>query len=548
MEKMRIPPAVIVVLAAGTLLFSGCEKKTVKTINLSTVRILGVNKEYTVAGKNIKLSDWYTETIPSRLWEHFIKDLAERGIKPELDLVMTGRMKTAFQTILASGKLNDYDMVSLGWGDSDEAFMHSLYRQNRLLPLNRAIEQYSTGPARDYYTSHESGKFFKKLQTLEDGNFYWITGTQETYFKDPGYSTGSHTAGMIRWDWLQALGLEIPASLEEFYNALLSFQQNDMNKNGIRDETAQISTEDFNTGVAQWFGLGDQLVSAIDYRAISPWYQPHVREYITYLNRLYTAGLIRADDESGAMQANRIGYERSWILETWNEPGIDVPQDAAKPCFVPFIIQAAADNPARIWLQSGRVVSWTPAFIPAGAKNAEGAVRIIDYQVSKDYAILSEAGIENYSFRYDSGGNIVKGEPRSANVGMDINLIRSALPALWTNGSIIPRHVITDTNYEVLSVLAMGYKLKADFALSLYNKTYPFIMDRESYLAFPTAEELERISAITPGLNTYSSALLTSLITGEKTLDGWDSYLANLKRLGLDELIGIYQARLDRAR
>jgi hypothetical protein len=33
---------------------------------------------------------------------------------------------------------------------------------------------------------------------------------------------------------------------------------------------------------------------------------------------------------------------------------------------------------------------------------------------------------------------------------------------------------------------------------------------------------------------------------GEKSLDNWDSYIADLKRLGLDEVIAIYQARLDR--
>jgi hypothetical protein len=536
------------ILTAGIFLFIGCAKRTEETDTLSTVRIFGVNKEYTVAGKSLKLSDWYTGSIPSRLWERFTGDLAEHGVKLELDLIMMDQMKTVFQTTLASGKLNNYDMVSLGWGDSDESLLHSLYKQNRLLPLNKAIEQYSAGPARDYYTNHENGMFFKKLQTLEDGNFYWITGTQETYFKDPGYSVGSHTAGMIRWDWLQALGLGIPKTLDEFYNAISAFQQKDMNKNGVKDEVAQLSMEDFNTGVAQWFGLGDQMVSAIEYKAVSPWYQPHVQEYITYMNRLYKAGLIMVDAEGGAMQANRIGYERSWILETWNEPGISVPQGAANAYFVPFVLQATADNPARVWLQSGRVVSWTPAFIPAKAKNVEGVVRIFDYQVSKDYAILTESGIEGYTFKYDSNGNIVKGESGSNSVGLDVELVKGALPSMWANGSIIPRHVIADTNFEILSVTAAGYKLKADFALSLYNKEYPFIMDRGSFLAFPTTNELERVAAITPDLTTYSSELLASLIMGEKSLANWNTYMSDLKRLGLDELIGIFQARLDRGR
>ena len=34
---------------------------------------------------------------------------------------------------------------------------------------------------------------------------------------------------------------------------------------------------------------------------------------------------------------------------------------------------------------------------------------------------------------------------------------------------------------------------------------------------------------------------------GEKSLDDWDSYIQDLKDLGLDDLIAVQQARVDRA-
>jgi hypothetical protein len=34
---------------------------------------------------------------------------------------------------------------------------------------------------------------------------------------------------------------------------------------------------------------------------------------------------------------------------------------------------------------------------------------------------------------------------------------------------------------------------------------------------------------------------------GDKSLDNWDSYISELKRLGLDEYLAIYQAKHDRA-
>jgi hypothetical protein len=67
-------------------------------------------------------------------------------------------------------------------------------------------------------------------------------------------------------------------------------------------------------------------------------------------------------------------------------------------------------------------------------------------------------------------------------------------------------------------------------------------------MGFPTIEEVNRIAEITTDLNTYSSELVTALVMGEKSLDNWNVYMSDLSRLGLDELIGIYQSRIDRTK
>ena len=61
-------------------------------------------------------------------------------------------------------------------------------------------------------------------------------------------------------------------------------------------------------------------------------------------------------------------------------------------------------------------------------------------------------------------------------------------------------------------------------------------------------EETKRTSEILTDLDTYSQELLTKLILGQKSLDDWDSYMDDLKRLGLDELNEIYQGRNERTK
>ena len=47
-------------------------------------------------------------------------------------------------------------------------------------------------------------------------------------------------------------------------------------------------------------------------------------------------------------------------------------------------------------------------------------------------------------------------------------------------------------------------------------------------------------------LETYSKELATQLILGQASLDDWDSYMAELKDLGLDEILEIENDQLAR--
>jgi len=158
---------------------------------------------------------------------------------------------------------------------------------------------------------------------------------------------------------------------------------------------------------------------------------------------------------------------------------------------------------------------------------------------------LTEWGIEGYTYKFDADGNAVFIRPDNP-VGFDGGLYFTARPALWTNISHLPRRKAQDMVRELATTV--DYPLKTEFQLVNLERKYKQIQDKTSLLPFATKKEMERIQAITPDLNAYSEELLTSLIMGDKSLDNWNSYMADLKRLGLDELIQITQARIDRGR
>jgi hypothetical protein len=91
----------------------------------------------------------------------------------------------------------------------------------------------------------------------------------------------------------------------------------------------------------------------------------------------------------------------------------------------------------------------------------------------------------------------------------------------------------------------MDYTTLAEYGIEGYTFKVNADGARERFPITANAEA-DRVAQILPDLNTYCSELMTSLIMGEKSLANWNSYMADLKRLGLDDLMSIYQARMDR--
>ena len=58
---------------------------------------------------------------------------------------------------------------------------------------------------------------------------------------------------------------------------------------------------------------------------------------------------------------------------------------------------------------------------------------------------------------------------------------------------------------------------------------------------FMTEEQAESISMYKTDLDTYFKENLTAFITGTRSLDTWDEYVAGAKSLNVDEVCGVYQ-------
>lgn len=512
---------------------------------LKTIRILAPdNASVDNNGNTVCLSDWVDGD--SKKWERLVSDLAGYGVQLELDLIPEDQYENVVQTQIAAGL--DYDMVNISTVDTKTRM--SLVDQGKFICVNDLWENYSDGTAKEYYTTG-AGSSIANLNKLEDGNQYWWTGV--TCGDYNGTPVGSLIGAMIRYDWLLKLGLDMPETTEELYQTLLAFQQQDVNGNGQADEVISLNYSSFYNGIAQMYGLGTTtyFLDDVTGKITSPWYQDGIKDYIKYMNKLYEAGLLDTSGQGKEKKAeNKISLVSTYWIGYTEEAAVTVPAGEQTAQLVGLVCDP--ENGCTPMLNSQSPIqrfSFDFAFTSSVDKEAAG--HLLDYLASEEYATLTEYGIEGYSYEVVDGVKKRLTDSPISECQLTV--------ALWTgDSSIFPRAETVDRAQELITATEMGksmgwpeegFAAKANAVREVFENLDDYklaVKDTEKEVAVATLEEADRIAELKTDFDTYSSELLTKLIMGEASLDNWDTYIAEMKELGLDELIAITQARYDR--
>lgn len=517
---------------------------------LKTIRIMGVDNSTTLeAGKASYLSDWVEGD--SRVWKQLLSDLEERGVTLEVDLIPEDQYDTVLQNSVAAGL--DCDFLNLT--PLDDKTRANLISQGKLRPLNELIDQYASEEGKAFYDSGY-GSEAARVNRREDGNLYWVGAMTVGDYK--GTAWGSFIMPMIRKDWLDKVGLEIPKTADELYNALKAFQDQDVNGSGAADEVACVNMSSFQTGLAQCFGLGNGMfyLDPAAEKIICNWYQPGIKDYIAFMQKLYSAGLLDTSGQYNEKLAeNKLTLINDWVAETYVEPGITVQEGAAAPNFTGFLFQGAEGIEPILNRQDGVQVHGY-AYGATDQADPEAIGILLDYLASDAYATLSEYGVEGYTYERTADGQINR---LPATEGAEETEVMSKLPALWVGynkGGILPRMEIVDRVKELevtqdagrdMGYPEEGYADKAAFIRNIYeNEDQYQYCSMGMQLAAATDEESNRTTELYADLQTYTDELLVKLIMGEKSLDDWDTYIAEIKELGMDEIVQIHQDRYDR--
>lgn len=450
------------------------------------------------------------------------------GVHIEWD-TYSSDVETVLQTRLASME-GLPDMVEIPPFDSNVGV--DTYSSNGvLIPLNDLIENYAPNIQKlfDRYPALEA------MCTSADGNIYALAGWWgdiNEYVPDYLY---------IRQDWLDNLGLEMPNTIDELYEVMVAFKEQDANGNGDPDDEIPLATKN---GIQQLF----YLMTGFGYDTNSLWYtdesgevhyaavEEQYRDMLEFLNKCYAEGLI-SDDLDGTLLTQNITEDKVGIVCHDPADNMASSDDLAltgnPECNYQFmpVIQQDENGTAQM---TKRALTWHYYGITSACENPEIAMQWIDYvYASEDGLMLYNYGIEGLSYEYDENGEI-----QFTELITDNETYTSAFSALRSIGAW-PTYFINDSGEAFMKIFE-GTKVETACREAYGNMKEPFPE------MLGTADESEIYTSIWPDLSTYLDEMFTAFVIGTESLDNFDNYVETAYSMGMQDIIDIKSAQYER--
>lgn len=455
--------------------------------------------------------------------------------------------------------LDEKKSVLLASGDYPSVFYHGWFSRPEqqkygslgvLVPLNDLIRE--VGP--NIQKVIDSDSAYEKGITAPDGNIYALASSEACYHckYTPKY--------WINIDWLNKLGLDMPETTAEFEEVLEAFKTRDPNGNGKADEIPLSGAVD-----AWWCEVPDFLLSSFVYTNARDYLyldkgkvkmapaQPEFREGLKYLSRLYSKGLIDP-------QAFTQGEEQLATLGN-NPDGVILGAFAGG---VSGMAPEITDAPGAIWTQYEAVLplkgpEGVQLAIYEGYGYAEGgfaitnkasdevtqrAMEIQDWLFTLEGSLTGMFGPRGYGWDWpEEGGLGMRGEPA----------VFRTLPDSYQDpaftGTFEPTYFLSFDTFMGWQQIQDTTKVAGyEKFLTLVTDEYAKYTPKEVLpLHFWMAEDVADMYAqYRTEFESFIKQNMAAFITGQKDPEAdWDSYLRNLKSIGLDEYLSIVQTAYD---
>ncbi len=397
-----------------------------------------------------------------------------------------------------------------------------------IIPLN----DYINGQMPNLKAAMDSRPGVLETITSSDGNNYYLPMLDEKVSGNMPY--------IIRTDWLKALGMESPVTLEDWEAYFEGVKTTDLNGNGQNDEVPFGSYD--MTGLRNFvtaFGVLDDFYadpedgSVIKYGPVEDGY----KEGLIWLNEMWNKGYI--DQEIVTMDYGAFsGKLAQNIMGSFYGPlgGMLAAQNATMSATVEGF-RCDATVPPKGTHQIHSNIDPEPravcaAVITATCENVDRVIEWLDYMYGEEGGMLVNMGIEGTHY------TMVDGKP------IFTDFVMANPNGLSPKNAVGTYSFAQSTGPFVLSTNLTGQLDDEAVVKAKTECIIPFIEVSKQYVVSGSvsfsAEDDAVVREKMTDIETYVDEMVMKFITGRESLDNWDAYVAKVESMGINQVLDIY--------
>lgn len=387
-----------------------------------------------------------------------------------------------------------------------------------IIELNQLLE--SCAP--DYSALLAQEPDLKKEATLDSGVMAAIYGMEDV---------STIVAGpQIRKDLLDAVGMDMPRTMDQLEQVLLAFK----NELGVKYPIYSSAMDSglFSAVITSAYGVSGFYVDQND-EIVCGWLNDEYRDMVQLMKSWYDQGIITGDTLTitGVENAIQGGLTAVWC-DNIKTMSASAEAAVSEDCDIAPMYYVTVEEGGTAYVNA-RELAVDPVSVSGCCETPELAVGLLNFFFTDEGIMACNYGIENDSFVYNENGqpqftDFVTNNPN----GLDITVAK----AIYSSFAVPSVHMpirTTDT-----------YTLEDELNASDIWKEN--VDNSRTYHGDMNVDEASEYSSIMADIETFVDESVPKFITGETSIDQWESFTAQVVAMGIERAIELKQAAYDR--
>jgi len=453
--------------------------------------------------------------------EIVVYQMAQEKLNIDIEFIHPTDGNVELNLLIAAG---DYpDLIDSNWGGYSGGIQKA-YDDGVINSLNQYLD---SGKTPHYLKLVNSLPRFRRDITNDSGDILAFRRYE------PGAIERPYKGYIIRRDWLDSLGLNKPATIDEFRQTLTAFKEAGFGK------TAPFIGNNWGmnfTQLSSAWGILADFPFQFDSKTGKVIYGKMTNEYKDFLITMLEwldDGLIDAESlvgDEAALKAGFINGDAGVIfhfisrLVRFGDPGMEL-----NPEFKMETLEYPIGPAGKAYAQQNfDIVTTTAGQIAVSTTNKviDASLKWVDFWYSDEGATMANWG--------------VLGESYVEKNGVKSYIVPQDEVHRWCKGDYGTARFMDVTaalsNYTERQITGTEYwkNTSPDYSLFL-----------PEMINFTTAES-KRVAVLMGDIKTYTDETIQKILLGVEDIEVWDNYTAGLEKMGINEVVAIYQDAVNR--